>query len=475
MTSDQQWDRLLERDALGEPLNEQERSMLAQRVERDPVYRVELDLLRALAEPAALRDDVRERAAAERALAALRRPAAPPAPSGGSVVHLRRWIAGGALAAAAAAALGVGLSRSAGDLPRADLPLAVSFVKTAGAIVIDGRPAEAPLSAPAGSQVELLQGTACLRPAPSVFVCLGEDTRIQLTDVESPRRRIDVLSGRVVVALDPQPPGSRLSVVARGVWSTAVGTMFSVEVNEDGVVQTAVYEGKVLVGGEDDGSLIEAHKIGLATGGQVQTDAVRGPDESNEWKALEEVSGKRYTPPPADEPGEPEAGAARDTSKVLEEVPLPTRAEPGRTPRPQRAEVPTEPEAAVAERSASEILDDARRLRTASRWTEAAAAYRELLQRHPASGEANAVLVSLGELELDRLGEPGLALGRFEQYLNLPGGSLAQEAKLGRIRALRALGRAGEEATAIDAFLAEYPGSLDAPALRARRARLGTP
>ena len=83
---------------------------------------------------------------------------------------------------------------------------------------------------------------------------------------------------------------------------------------------------------------------------------------------------------------------------------------------------------------------------------------------NPRSAEARASLVSLGELQLSQLAEPAAALRSFDAYL-AAGGALAQEARYGRIRALRRLGRADAAREATAAFLRDYPGSAQARTL----------
>jgi hypothetical protein len=69
--------------------------------------------------------------------------------------------------------------------------------------------------------------------------------------------------------------------------------------------------------------------------------------------------------------------------------------------------------------------------------------------------------VSLGTLELDRLGQPAAALRSFEAYLAArPRGPLAEEAAHGRAQALRALGRTCDEIRALRAFLRDHPAAL---------------
>ncbi|MCA9707626.1 MAG: tetratricopeptide repeat protein, partial [Myxococcales bacterium] len=103
--------------------------------------------------------------------------------------------------------------------------------------------------------------------------------------------------------------------------------------------------------------------------------------------------------------------------------------------------------------------------------TAAMASYQRLVERFPASAEAKAARVSLGRLELRR-GRAKQALAHFDAYLASAAGELAEEARYGRIRALRALGRHAQELASIEAFLAEYGDGMYAARLRKRAEEL---
>jgi ferric-dicitrate binding protein FerR (iron transport regulator) len=119
--------------------------------------------------------------------------------------------------------------------------------------------------------------------------------------------------------------------------------------------------------------------------------------------------------------------------------------------------------------TAAELLSKAQERRAARDFAGAAKAYQELLRLHPSSDEARAALVSLGQLEVDRLGDPASALRHFDAYLRAGGKApLGVEALLGRARSLRALGRVGEEREALERFLAEHPDAIQAPVARRR-------
>jgi outer membrane protein assembly factor BamD (BamD/ComL family) len=106
-------------------------------------------------------------------------------------------------------------------------------------------------------------------------------------------------------------------------------------------------------------------------------------------------------------------------------------------------------------------------------WAGAAHAYRQIRTHYPTRPESRTILITLGQLELDRLGQPGQALTTFQTYLR-EDGALSREARLGQIRALARLGRAPEETSAIEAYLTSYPRSTEASRLRTRLRALST-
>ena len=119
--------------------------------------------------------------------------------------------------------------------------------------------------------------------------------------------------------------------------------------------------------------------------------------------------------------------------------------------------------------SATDLLHKAQERRAERDFKGAAAAYKELLSRYPESDEARSAVVSLGQIELDRLGEPAAALRHFNAYLDAKSaGPLGMEALYGRARALKTLGRTGEEHAALELFLKRYPEAIQAGDARRR-------
>jgi tetratricopeptide (TPR) repeat protein len=95
--------------------------------------------------------------------------------------------------------------------------------------------------------------------------------------------------------------------------------------------------------------------------------------------------------------------------------------------------------------------------------------YTQLARIHPGSREETTSRVLLGRLLLDRGGDATQALGLFTRYLEAsPGGTLAEEARLGRALALTRLGSAKEERQAWQQLLAFHPNSIHAERARKR-------
>jgi TolA-binding protein len=95
--------------------------------------------------------------------------------------------------------------------------------------------------------------------------------------------------------------------------------------------------------------------------------------------------------------------------------------------------------------------------------------YTELARTYPGSRQETTSRVLLGRLLLDRGADATQALGLFTRYLDeSPGGTLAEEARLGRALALTRLGSAKEERQAWQQLLAFHPNSIHAERARKR-------
>ncbi|WP_437782834.1 tetratricopeptide repeat protein [Sorangium sp. So ce1097] len=192
-----------------------------------------------------------------------------------------------------------------------------------------------------------------------------------------------------------------------------------------------------------------------------------GPGARSAAPALRAVVSRPRPPvPPEAAPPAPD-GAPAPGGAALPELAAPAP-RPRETPRAPGAAAPP-PAASTAEQLFREA-NDARRAGSTQRAIEL---YRALQRRFAGSPEATLSLVSLGSLLLDG-GSPGAALAQFDRYLGVAGARpLAVEALYGRGRALRALGRSGDEAQTWRRMLREHPSSPYAEHARRRLAELG--
>lgn len=458
----ERWVDLVDREAMGESLSDEDSAFLDRFSQVDPVARAERDCLASLGDWS-VRPDDGTRALADAAVrTVLARGAA----------RRRRAVlfaASGVVAAAAAFALLV--LRHPDAAPAASV--AVPVVPTArleyaaGSVEVGGKAAQAGARVALGAEVKAVAAPACLELESRMHLCLASGSRAQLTAIGGRIRRVDLLEGRVAVALDPLPRGERLSIVARGVWSSAVGTAFTVAILPNGQTETVVHEGKVAVGAELGGNIVGLHRVGTASAAGVTEGALadHAATQTPEWLALARVSERPIE-------GEGAQGSGEEHAAVAPAEPAPVA--PKRV-LPSRPVPPAASEAPQVERSASDWLRIARQALRDHQWSSAASAYLALLAAAPGSAEAHTSLVSLANLEIDRLGEPMSGLAHAQQYLSTGGGPLASEAWLAQIRAYRKMGRSELEATSIDTFLSRFPGAMESADLRRRRAELGSP
>ncbi|WP_437280491.1 tetratricopeptide repeat protein [Sorangium sp. So ce375] len=127
----------------------------------------------------------------------------------------------------------------------------------------------------------------------------------------------------------------------------------------------------------------------------------------------------------------------------------------------------------LAASTAEQLFREANDARRAGSSRRAIELYRALQKGFATSPEATLSLVSLGGLLLNA-GSAAGALAQFDLYLGTAGARpLAVEALYGRGRALRALGRTGDEAQTWRRLLREHPGSPYVDHARRRLAELG--
>jgi hypothetical protein len=376
----------------------------------------------------------------------------------------------------------------------------VSLVLVSGEVSVRGTQAAAGAELRQGDVVRTGQGRACLSYSWGTSACADQQSEFRLVEADRDRRLM-LESGSVVCRLNRQLSGVRFSVETPQGRITAKGTVFAVQRLAGSEVAVRVHRGVVEIEATS-GERRELRAPGGAVIGtsQIRTASTTGDDWHRDARLIEaadlwedgavapvdiateprgaeiELDGVRLGESPISilvGRGEHDLAVLREgftehrerfvvkgaervsRAPVLVAQPDRATAGSGSAGDPGRTAVP----------SAAELLARARALRGSGRYREAGAAYQQLMTTHARSAEARAALISLGELQLSRLGSPAAALRSFDAYL-AGGGSLTQEARYGRIRALRRLGRVSEAQHASEEFVRDYPGSAQAKSLR---------
>ncbi|MBU1219137.1 PEGA domain-containing protein [Myxococcota bacterium] len=125
--------------------------------------------------------------------------------------------------------------------------------------------------------------------------------------------------------------------------------------------------------------------------------------------------------------------------------------------------------------TALELFREARKLKLRKNWNEAVSVYKKLIAAYPYHSLSVVSLVSIGEIQLEQLNDPGSARINYLKYLNSsPKGSLAKEAAWGLVRVYRKQGATGSEKKALTSFLKNYPDALQIPAAKKRLKELNS-
>jgi hypothetical protein len=444
--------------------------------------------------------------------------ALPPLPSLG-----RRMVPAGiaVLAAAAVVALWPRAQPPGKEKSVASTQAVARVHLAAGGALVDGKPAQLDAELNTHARLEAMAGTLCLQIDPGVTACLARGGRGEIADLTLASRRLRLQEGKIVVSLGTQPQHTSFVVETEWGTVTAVGTEFAVAIDAspmnpqtDQLATVRVGHGSVVVRAprlpEVAVTAGESLWLGdtrvqrdIATAERVEDRTVIAPAllDARSGGTLEvrtqgaeakvTINGKLIGPSPValhlpagattieiapseggavvTERVEIAAGAAiAKEYSVGAAVPTGDADPDASAPAPPTSAAAEEPASPAAQSAAGEMLERARQLRAQGQYRAAAEAYRKLQTEHPKSAEARAGLVSLGDLSLSKLGDPAGALRAFDAYLDSGGGVLAEEARIGRIRSLRTLGRKGDERTAIETFLQSHPRSVHVQGLEKR-------
>ncbi len=358
----------------------------------------------------------------------------------------------------------------------------------------------------AGDSLKAGDGRFVVDLGTGVRLYLVAQTEVEITSLNSANMEVNLVSGRIIASIDPMRSGPEFAVSTREGTVIAKGTVFSVEATTDSV-RVGVMRGEVSL--EEKGG--SARTIGLGQSAVMGRPVVAGlrPQAEEEaqsiLKMLDMLTSSdsasmylRSLPVGAVVSVDkvkigrtPLFATIRAGHRALElemdgRAPVRELVELGRGTEISRVfaleEFIDNEDVATIESSRpsvvhtvrgtpSELLAIAQGQRASRKWKGAAKTYNELIRAYPRSVEARTSLISLGVIQLDHLGQPGKALGSFGRYLSSSRtGALAQEAAWGKTRAFRGLSRKQAEMKALEKFLGDFPGAIQAP-MATRRLR----
>jgi len=321
-------------------------------------------------------------------------------------------------------------------------------------------------------------GSQVIDVAPGTRLVLGQEAEAHVELVGANEVRFRLERGAAVAEVGLLPPGFRFVVATPAGEVEARGTLFAVEVAPEGAHHVRVSEGVVEV---RSGRALRSRATSLlvAAGQELTPDAPapRQMDptgfaaylpllEAPERPA--EVARAETGPPLAD------AAASGSGAPVVEEQPEQPASGVGIAPivtalregRLTEAAALVDREIAArpnAQPTIDALVKLAQAYRRARMNSAAAEAYARLQQLYPSSRTATNALIGMGQLKLTSMGRPAEALMHFDRYLaRAPGGALAKEASVGRVRALARLGRCAEAREGHRRIEARWPGSNEA-------------
>ncbi len=386
----------------------------------------------------------------------------------------------------------------------------------AGEVVSKKRPATVGAGFDPGDKLITAHGRAVAALPTGITISLDPETRIE--SVRHDDEAIEVLleKGCVLVSVDPGRKGPTFTVATREGRIEVKGTIFSVTVNENSV-RANVLRGEVDLVEQSRRRRLrmsEETTLGSSTVESISKDTrekLRGEIEVIEMLEYDNnsVIDIQSMPKGADvaidgtvfgmtplsasiRPGHRQlalsmeghegvkellsAGTDTRQSRVFDLTAQPTGELDGSEKTDaEKASSRAGPRASTSapshgEQSRSKLLfQKIKETRSLGNWLATARSYEELIRLYPSSDEARVSLVSLGEIQLEKLGKPAVALKSFNKYLRTAGkGVLAQEALYGKANAHRALGQKQAERDALRRFLERFPSAIQNPRVRRR-------
>lgn len=447
----------VERRENGQAITETDRQSVRDHARNCPLCRIELDALELLSdrsEGGALGpiDELSRRRIIDEAIFRRQMDAAEETP----IRHrLRRpalvvgmGLAGLAAAAAAVLILAVVGPRqesveSKSELAKIDRVAAPKnigvFKETRGKITQDGVPIEAGDVVNSNGSIRANSGDAVLELQSGIRIWLQTDADLSVALTRDDSVQVELRRGTIWNEVNPDREDPSLRVVTSAGAVKVVGTVFRVRALGS-TVDTDVLRGSVR---------IEPRNAAPFT---VQT-GYRAELSTGERRALTILETRDYE------------------QQLQERSLLKYHQLPAETVREEREVTSLEPKAAKngpPALSTGTLLAQVRLLRREQDWVGVAHTYEKLIKRHWGSDAANASMVALGELRVDKLSDPAGGLGWFESYLDTGAEELAAEALFGKARALRALGDLDRERKTLNELTTRFPKAIQANAARRR-------
>ncbi|MCP4678433.1 MAG: PEGA domain-containing protein [Deltaproteobacteria bacterium] len=385
----------------------------------------------------------------------------------------------------------------------------------AGEVVSKERPAALGASFGPGDKLTTAHGRAVAGLPTGITLSLGPDTRIESVRHDDETIEVRLEKGRILASVDPGRKGPIFTVVTREGRIEVKGTIFSVIADEKSVT-ASVLRGEVdLVEQNRRRRLRMSEETALGSSSVDPISENVREKLQGEIKVIEmleydnnSVIDIQSVPKGADvaidgtvfgmtplsasiRPGHRQlalsmeghegvkellsAGADTRQSRVFDLTAQPA-GEPGRLEKPdyKKASRPAvRTSAAVSSHEegsqSKQLFQRIKETRSSGNWSATAESYEELIRLYPSSDEARVSLVSLGEIQLEKLGNPSMALEAFNKYLRTSGdGVLAQEALYGKANAHRALGHNQAERDALLEFRERFPRAIQNPRVKRR-------
>ncbi len=307
---------------------------------------------------------------------------------------------------------------------------------------------------PAGREIGTIEGRAAFSLPSEVAVSVAPNTRLAVAGKAKNSHELTLKTGHIFVSVAPIDRQAPFRVITPHGLIVVKGTVFSVDVNDDSSI-VRMYLGEVEI------VLTTGESLRLAKGNAARFSGTKDSqdrplsDEETVQLAQRHVELEKVVPfsTALNEKEKDKHSVQSSGSSSVEAI---------------ATGVKKAPSILALKRSAQDH-------RRAGRWREAADVYQRMIREHPDSSESRNALVSLGQLEIEKLARPAKARQHFDRYLRLSGsGPLAQEAMYGKAQALGMLKNVPAEQQALELFIKRYPGALQVPAAKRRLSELSS-